>query len=114
MKPTPGPWYYCYGAVWTTPNGPEDGGRCVATRASNAPIEPTERDANMRLCSKAQAMREALEAIIGARDSIADGAVWPTAFIDHAATDTTLQPREDQAFDDWAADIAEAALTVND
>lgn len=63
MKPTPGPWYYVYGAVWTTPGGPEDGGVCVATRASNAPIDPCEKDANMRLCAKAQQMREALEHI---------------------------------------------------
>ncbi len=60
-EPTPGPWHYLYGAVWTTPNGPEDGGHCIATRASASALEPTAKDRNMRLCAAAPELLEALE-----------------------------------------------------
>lgn len=50
--PTPGPWHYRYGAVWTTPDGPEDGGQCIAQRAGHD-IPPVTKDANLRLCSAA-------------------------------------------------------------
>lgn len=60
---TPGPWHYVYGGVWTTPEGPDDGGVCVAQRA-NANIEPTIKDRNMRLCAAAPDLLDALEAAI--------------------------------------------------
>jgi hypothetical protein len=46
-------WHYVYGAVWTTPLGPEDGGQCVAVRASKSNLEPTEKDAALRLMAAA-------------------------------------------------------------
>lgn len=58
---TPGEWYCVYGAVWTTPDGPEDGGQCVAMRASNSAINPCERDANMKLCAAAPDLLAACE-----------------------------------------------------
>ena len=60
-KHTPGPWYYVTGAAWTTPSGPDDGGACVAMRASNAPISPCQRDANLRLIAAAPELLDALE-----------------------------------------------------
>jgi hypothetical protein len=60
---TPSPWYYVTGAVWTTPEGPDDGGECIAMRASAANIQPTTRDANLRLCSAAPEMLEALKGL---------------------------------------------------
>lgn len=63
-KYTPGPWFYVTGAAWTTPQGPDDGGYCIATRASAAPINPSEKDANLRLIAEAPAMVEALRALI--------------------------------------------------
>jgi len=64
------PWHYVTGAVWTTPQGPDDGGQCIATRASASRISPTEKDAALRLCAAAPEMFEALKA---ARDQIFDG-----------------------------------------
>lgn len=61
---TPGPWYLAYGAVWNTPNGPDDGGRCVAMRASAEGIEPTVKDQNMRLCAAAPDLLDALSEAI--------------------------------------------------
>src|ERR1700746_2770536 len=61
LAPTPGPWYYVSGAVWTTPYGPDDLGDCIAQRASNSRIFPTQRDANMRLCAAAPKLLATLE-----------------------------------------------------
>lgn len=61
---TPGPWHYVYGAAWTTPDGPDDGGQCVAQRASASVILPVERDANMRLCAAAPDLLDALRATL--------------------------------------------------
>lgn len=61
---TPGPWYYTSGAVWTTPQGPDDGGECIATRASKADIAPWEKDRNMRLAAAAPEMLEALKVLV--------------------------------------------------
>lgn len=65
IKPTPGPWYYVTGAVWTTPQGPDDGGKCIAMRGSTGPtvpdLSPTAKDRNMRLCAKAPELRDKLE-----------------------------------------------------
>lgn len=64
---TPEPWVYDSGAVWAK-GGPDTGGVCVATRASAAPIPPTEKDANMRLCAgspKALALAELIERTLG-------------------------------------------------
>lgn len=66
-KATPAPWYYVTGAVWTTPQGPDDGGKCIAMRGSTKPTEPdlspTAKDRNMRLCAKAPELRDALRAL---------------------------------------------------
>jgi len=66
--PTSGPGYYVTGAVWTTPNGPDDGGACIAQRANTAPsrdaaerIHACEKDANLRLCAAAPDMLAALQ-----------------------------------------------------
>lgn len=59
---TPLPWHYVYGAVWTTPDGPEDGGACIATRHSDAPILPWVRDANLAYIVRACNAYPALEA----------------------------------------------------
>jgi hypothetical protein len=56
-------WHYVYGAVRTTPDGPEDGGQCVAVRASNSNLEPTEKDAALRLMAEAPAMRGLLQRV---------------------------------------------------
>lgn len=72
-EPTPGPWFYVYGAVWTTPDGPEDGGVCVATRASAAPIEPTTKDANMALCALAPELLAALIGLVSMIDAVTQG-----------------------------------------
>lgn len=56
-------WHYVYGAVWTTPGGPEDGGQCVAMRASKSDVEPTEKDAALRLMAEAPAMLALLRRI---------------------------------------------------
>lgn len=61
---TPGPWFYVYGAVWTTPDGPEDGGQCIAQRAGEAKIKPYVRDANLRLASMAPALVDALQLVL--------------------------------------------------
>lgn len=58
---TPGPWYYVSGAAWTTPGGPDDGGQCVAMRASKADIAPWVKDRNLQLAAAAPALLEALE-----------------------------------------------------
>lgn len=75
-QPTPGPWYYTSGAVWTTPEGPDDGGQCIATRASKAELPPTEKDANMHLCSFAPCMetllREASDVISNCEAELGD------------------------------------------
>jgi hypothetical protein len=69
---TPGPWHYVTGAVWTTPGGPDDGGVCIATRASlndrtrAEPILPTQKDANMRLCAVAPDLLAALRGLVAA------------------------------------------------
>jgi hypothetical protein len=56
-------WHYVYGAVWTTPLGPEDGGQCVAVRASKSNLEPTEKDAALRLMAAAPELLAALQAL---------------------------------------------------
>jgi hypothetical protein len=58
-------WHYVYGAVWTTPLGPEDGGQCVAARASKSNLEPTEKDAALRLMAAAPDMLAALQFAVG-------------------------------------------------
>jgi hypothetical protein len=58
---SPSPWYYVSGAVWTTPAGSDDGGECIALRSGIAHIWPTVRDANLRLCSAAPDLFDALE-----------------------------------------------------
>ncbi len=75
-SPTPGPWHYVYGAVWSTPNGPEDGGVCVATRASAAPIEPSVKYRNMRLCAAAPDLLDAIEEAI---ETMRDAGINPSA-----------------------------------
>jgi hypothetical protein len=57
-------WHYVYGAVWTTPLGPEDGGQCVAVRASKSNLEPTEKDAALRLMAAAPDMLAALQSVV--------------------------------------------------
>jgi hypothetical protein len=80
-------WYYVTGAVWTTPEGPDDGGECVAMRASNSNILPTERDKNLRLCSAAPQLLEAL------RDLTASCKNWaPT--IDRSRADAAIRLAE--------------------
>ena len=58
------PWHYVTGAVWTTPQGPDDGGQCIATRASASRISPTEKDAALRLCAAAPDLLETLRALL--------------------------------------------------
>ena len=57
-------WHYVYGAVWTTPLGPEDGGQCVAVRASKSNLEPTEKDAALRLMAAAPDLLTALQSVV--------------------------------------------------
>jgi hypothetical protein len=57
-------WHYVYGAVWTTPLGPEDGGQCVAVRASKSNLEPTEKDAALRLMAEAPNLLEVLQVAV--------------------------------------------------
>jgi hypothetical protein len=57
-------WHYVYGAVWTTPLGPEDGGQCVAVRASKSNLEPTEKDAALRLMAAAPDLLAALQELL--------------------------------------------------
>jgi hypothetical protein len=57
-------WHYVYGAVWTTPHGPEDGGQCVAVRASKSNLEPTEKDAALRLMAAAPDLFAALQELL--------------------------------------------------
>jgi hypothetical protein len=57
-------WHYVYGAVWTTPLGPEDGGQCVAVRASKSNLEPTEKDAALRLMAAAPDLMAALQSLL--------------------------------------------------
>jgi hypothetical protein len=57
-------WHYVYGAVWTTPLGPEDGGQCVAVRASKSNLEPTEKDAALRLMAAAPDLLAALQSVV--------------------------------------------------
>lgn len=77
---TPGPWYYVTGAVWTTPGGPDDGGACIAMRASlndrtrAEPILPTQKDRNLRLCAEAPAMYAMIRELIGCADPQRDRA----------------------------------------
>lgn len=79
---TKGPWYYVTGAVWTTPQGPDDGGECVAMRASRSNILPTDRDDNLRLCASAQELLQLLSAIDAFwGDSVCDAAIHPGAYI---------------------------------
>jgi hypothetical protein len=56
-------YHYVYGAVWTTPLGPEDGGQCVAVRASKSNLEPTEKDAALRMMAAAPDMLAALKTV---------------------------------------------------
>ncbi len=87
-KHTPGPWYYVTGAAWTTPQGPDDGGQCVATRASAATIDPSQKDANLRLCASAPDLLAALEQalpIIAAYRRVSGGDGVITAALAHAA-----------------------------
>lgn len=54
-----------------------------------------------------------LEAIRDVRDAIAEGSYWPTDFYTMArALHGVPGPKKDQAFDAWAADVAEAALAA--
>jgi hypothetical protein len=62
--------HYVYGSVWTTPLGPEDGGQCVAVRASKSNLEPTEKDAALRLMAAAPDLLAALQKLIGAIDRL--------------------------------------------
>jgi hypothetical protein len=62
-------WHYVYGAVWTTPLGPEDGGQCVAVRASKSNLEPTEKDAALRLMAAAPDLLAALQNLITAEEN---------------------------------------------
>ena len=55
--------HYVYGSVWTTPLGPEDGGQCVAVRASKSNLEPTEKDAALRLMAAAPDLLAALKTV---------------------------------------------------
>jgi len=64
----PARWYYVSGAAWTTPQGPDDGGVCVATRASAAPIHGAEKDRNMRLAARAPEMYHAIQELVSAMD----------------------------------------------
>lgn len=73
MSHTPGPWYYVTGAVYDKPF--EDVGktaRCIAIRATDRDayggfrIDPSEKDANMRLIAAAPEMLEALKELCGA------------------------------------------------
>ena len=67
----PDPWHYVCGAVWTTQDGPEDGGACVALRASNSDLAPHDRDRALRLAAQAPAMAYALRELLAEHD--ADG-----------------------------------------
>jgi hypothetical protein len=57
-------WHYVYGAVWNTPLGPEDGGQCVAMRASKSNLEPIEKDAALRLMAAAPDLLAALQSVV--------------------------------------------------
>jgi hypothetical protein len=69
-KHTPGPWHYLSGAVYAEPDGDiKIGGVAIAQRGRQSnprlpdPIEPTEKDANMRLIAAAPELLAALEEI---------------------------------------------------
>jgi len=76
-------WHYVYGAVWTTPLGPEDGGQCVAVRASKSNLEPTEKDAALRL------MAEAPDLLIAAQQALY---LLTSHGITHPSIDATIRP----------------------
>ena len=61
-----------------------------------------EADANARLIASAPALLDALVAIMNARDHYAEYLEYP---------DAGGGPAADQGFDDWAADLAEAAIS---
>lgn len=85
----PGPWHYCYGSVWTTPNGPEDGGQCIAQRASASTIDPSIKDRSLRLCAAAPDLLAACEAAL-LREDIADSELG------HQLTLAVMKAREPQ------------------
>lgn len=59
---TPGPWAYIDGAVFIDPRlGPSGAG--IAQRIVESSIRPHERDRNMRLCSLAPDLYEAMRAL---------------------------------------------------
>ena len=64
QKHTPGPWHYYSGSVWTTPEGAEDGGVCIARRDFTFPIPGWERDGNLKLCAAAPDLAEALADLV--------------------------------------------------
>jgi hypothetical protein len=66
-KHTPGPWYYESGEVVGDPNDTEHTVIAMAHRESSNKYRPTERDANMRLCSVAP---ELLAVCKAARDGM--------------------------------------------
>lgn len=66
MTYTPGPWHFVYGAVYTTPDGREDGGARIALADREEPrTSPAERDANARLTAAAPELLEALRDVLG-------------------------------------------------
>lgn len=92
---TPAPWFVVSGGVWTTPNGPDDGGKCVAIRASGeTKISPTEKDSNMHVIAAAPDALELCRALV--------------AYY-HAYPPTAGNTSELQLIDDMR-DRAEAAL----
>ena len=66
---TAGPWYYVSGAVWNTPNGPDDNGACVALRDSGSIIPPWQRDLNLRAIAELPALIDAARNMLAAFDT---------------------------------------------
>jgi len=67
VKHTQGPWYCVSGSVWTTPQGPDDGGISIGgPDRSEGRTRPCERDANARLMALAPEMLAVLRGLFHA------------------------------------------------
>lgn len=64
--PTAGPWYFTAGDIWTTPDGPDDGGIQIGgPDRDEDETSPTERDANGRLMAAAPELLETVRMLAG-------------------------------------------------